>query len=148
MLKKIALVVSFFLLCTSAVHAEELKKLEVTEKKLRIAQDILTISPASEQLQIAIDGLEERVPVEKRAQFRAIMKDTVDLDRLSSSAKLSMAEIFTEKELKVLYEYQSSKEGKAIQKKLPQYQERLKPLIEEMLRKAMVQMQKNEIPFR
>ena len=63
-------------------------------------------------------------------------------------AKLALVETFTEKELQVWYEYSSSKEGKAIQTKLPQIQERLTPLIEEMMRKAMVQMQKNEIPFR
>ena len=147
MLKKIVFTLFVFAFCTSPVTADDFKSLDVTEEKLKLANKILEASPASKQLEVAIDGLEQRVPVTKRAQFRSIMNQSVDLDRLSSSAKLSMAEIFTEKELEVLYAYQASKEGQSIQKKLPVYQERLKPMIEEMLRKAMVQMQKNDIPF-
>ena len=87
------------------------------------------------------------MPSAKRAKFRRIIRDAVDVDRLSAAALLSMAEIFTLKELEAMYAYQSSDEGKAIQEKLPIYQEELKPVIEAMLREAMVEMQKNNVPF-
>lgn len=134
------------LICVSANDAYA--KQEVTEEKLDIARKILDIAPASEQLDIALKELEKRVPSNKRAQFRKIIRDSVNVDRLSAASLLSMAEIFTKDELEAMLAYQSSKEGKAIQKKLPQYQAELKPVIEAMLREAMVAMQKNDIPFK
>lgn len=131
------------LLFSLPVQAKE----PVTEEKLEVARKILDIAPASEQLDLAVKGLETRVPSAKRAQFRRIIRDAVDVDRLSAAALLSMAEIFTLKELEAMYAYQSSDEGKAIQEKLPIYQEELKPVIEAMLREAMVEMQKNNVPF-
>ena len=142
-MKKIILACCLVFLAVCPAQAKE----EVTEAKLELARKILDIAPASEQLDLAIKGLEQRVPNNKRAQFRRIIRDSVDVDRLSAAALLSMTEIFTQKELEVMYEYQASTEGKAIQKKLPDYQAQLKPVIESMLRGAMVEMQKNNVPF-
>lgn len=143
---KTILIFALTLICAFAPISAQ-AKLKVTEAKLSIARQILDISPASEQLDMALDGLEKRVPANKRAQFRSIIRETVDVDRLSAGALLSMCEIFTEKELEAMLAYQSSAEGQAIQRKLPGYQAELKPLIEAMLREAMVKMQQNNIPF-
>ena len=75
--------------------------------------------------------------------FESILRRTIKKDRLEAVSEMALADIFTEKELQAMVDFYASPEGKAIHEKMPQYQERLEPVIQEMLGNA-VELYKNQ----
>jgi len=106
-------------------------------KRLDMAKEYSKAVPVSEDIDRTIEAIVIRVPVENRAQFRSILNRNIKKDRLESVTEMALAEIFTEAELKTLISFYGSPEGASIREKMPEFQGRITPIMESMIRESI-----------
>lgn len=104
------------------------------EKKLLLAKQYSSTVPLAEEVEKSIDELSVQVPVDKRELLKSTMKRNIKIDQLQSVSEMALADVFTLKELEALVAFYSTDEGRAIKKKMPEYQSRLEPVLLQMIR--------------
>ena len=136
----------FLMTCTllalgivSPVMADDTEDLA---KKLRLAKEYSSQAPVADEVKQTIDALAIQVPMDKRVVFRSALERTIDADQLETISEMALAEVFTEAELQALVDFYSTPEGQATRVKMPQYQDRIKPVLEQMIRDAVETFQK------
>lgn len=111
------------------------------DQRLELAQKMHDIKPARLQLEAAIDGVaRQRVPEDKRAAFKKVMLDMMDVEKLEGLSIKAMAEIFTVAELERMIDYFGSAEAQSIADKLPVYQAIITPELTKMVDAALLEL--------
>ena len=109
--------------------------------KMELAQTYSKLVPVDAEIKETIEQLALQVPVAQRVQFKAILAQNIKVDRLRSASELALTEIFTVEELKALTEFYKTDAGQAIKDKMPDYQGRLQPVLEQMIQDSLVSLQ-------
>jgi hypothetical protein len=110
--------------------------------KLKLAKEYSKHVPVADEVKATIDALAIQVPMDQRVIFRSVLERNITVDQLETVAELSMAEVFTEAELKALVDFYSTPEGQATRVKMVEYQNRIKPILEQMIRTSVETFQK------
>lgn len=103
------------------VGAAAPKAADTLQSRQAAAKVYLTIQPVSKMYQDAVLQMAENFPADKREQFIKDMNDAVDIPKLEQLAVESLVKNFSTPELNVMTSFYSSKEGKAIYDKMPNY---------------------------
>ena len=107
-------------------------------RKLELAKEMHKIRPARKQVEEAVGQVSRNLPPLERDRFMKMVEKAFDYDSLEKLSTDTMVELFTVPELEKMVGYFGSDEAKAIEKKLPKYQEKLQPEIIRMLDAAMI----------
>lgn len=116
-----------------------------SEERLKLARQYIASVPVEDEVKAAVDALSKNIREDQRVLFRSLAESSIDYARLRAAAELATAEIFTEDEIKAMIEFFGSDTGKAIRKKLPQYEARIQPVLTEVLHKFVVKLQENNV---
>ena len=77
-----------------------------------------------------------RLPLEKRERFIQVMTDGIDIKTINAASKQALIDIFTARELEVMYNYYSQPEYDAINEKLNVFYRRIQPVAVEVVNRA------------
>lgn len=116
-------------------------------EKFNLANKILKINPVEQDLNDAIDALADQVPANRRILFKSIIDRSIKIDRLNAAAQLAFVEVFTKEELQAMHDYYASEEGVSIQKKMPEFEERIQPVIKSMVEDAVFNIKNSNVDF-
>lgn len=107
-------------------------------RKIELAKEMHKIRPARTQVEEAVNQVGRNLPPLERDRFLKMVEKAFDYDALEKLSTDTMVELFTVPELEKMVDYFGSEEARAIEKKLPQYQEKIQPEIIRMLDAAMI----------
>jgi hypothetical protein len=124
-----------------ASHAQE----PDLAKKMELAQEYSKLVPVDTEINKTIEQLSLQVPVAQRVLFKSILQTNIKADRLRTASELALTEIFTEDELAALVAFYRTSAGQSIKDKMPEYQSRLQPVLQEMVQDSMQALQKQMI---
>jgi hypothetical protein len=110
--------------------------------RLKLAKEYSQQVPVADEVKTTIDALAIQVPMDQRVIFRSVLERTIKADQLEAVSEMALAEVFTQEELQALVDFYATPEGQAARVKMPQYQDRLKPVLEQMIRNAVETFQK------
>lgn len=136
-MKKLFLILALILISTP-VSAQDAAKTVVSAKRLELAEKMHDIWPIRTRMESAIDSVAEGFPEEKRAEIKAAMRKSIQFDQLEEASVKAMAETFTEEELVAMIEFYGSETGRSISAKTGNYEFALRPIIVQMIDKAML----------
>lgn len=108
-------------------------------QKLELSKKMNEIRPAKMQVQEAIEQVSANLPPLERDKFMKMVQNAFDYDKLEKTSIETMASLFTVPELQKMVEYFGSPEAKTVGEKLPKYQEKIQPMIIQMMDKAMIE---------
>lgn len=114
------------------------KTQDETVRKRDLVEQMHKIRPAKDQVQDAVEQISKSLPPAERDKFLKMVESAFDYDALEKKSRDAMTSIFTVAELEKMVDYFSSPEAKSIGKKLPQYNDALRPDIMRMLDSAMM----------
>lgn len=117
----------------------------VSAEQMKLAREYVAIVPVEDDIKKAVDELSTKVPPDQRVLYRSIADKFIDYARLRNAATLATAEIFTEAEIKAMRDFYSSPEGKSIREKMPVYEQRMQPVLTEVLRDFVLKLQENNV---
>lgn len=106
-------------------------------KKIDLAKQYSQVVPVQDEVNTAIENLVLQVPKDDRVLFKSILERTIKVPQLQKTSEMALADIFSEQELQALVTFYSSPEGMAVREKMPEYQQRLKPVLEQMIRESL-----------
>lgn len=106
-------------------------------ERLALATKYAEFVPIEEEVATAIDNIIKQVPKDDRAVFKSVLERTIKIPRIKTLSQVALAEIFTTEELQAMTEFYSTPEGQAMREKMPEYQARLRPVLQEMVREAL-----------
>lgn len=112
-----------------------------TARKIELAQQYSKLVPIDSEVDKTIEQLALQVPVDQRVLFKSILQRTIKADRLKAASELALSDLFTAKELEAMVTFYGTPEGQAIKDKMPDYQERLQPVLQQMVQDALVSLQ-------
>lgn len=138
-MRKLLMTTSFLLFCAVPVAAAQGSN-DAT-KRMELAQEYSTLVPVDAEIDKTIEQIALQVPVDQRVLFKSILARTIKADRLRSASELALVEIFTADELQALVDLYKTPQGRSIKDKMPEYQERLQPVLEQMIRDAAASLQ-------
>ena len=138
-MKKILLIAAVTLVTSMPVLAQDSQELA---KRIEIAKKYSEIVPVENEINDAIEQLSLQVPVDRRALMTSILKRSIKADRLKAVSELALAETFSTAELQALVDFYDTPEGMAVREKMPDYQNKIAPVLEEMIREAVSLYQK------
>lgn len=110
-------------------------------EKVALAKEYSQLVPVDSEIATTIEQLALQVPVAQRVQFKAILAQTIKPEKLKAASELALIDIFTEDELEALIEFYKTPEGQAIKTKMPEYQNRLQPVLSAMIQEAATSLQ-------
>jgi hypothetical protein len=114
-------------------------------ERLALAKAYIATMPLESDIKTAVESMATSIKPEQRALFRSLADKSIDYNKLRTSAELISADIFTDEELKAMTAFFSTPEGKSIQAKLPAYEQRITPVISEVLSAFVVKLQENNV---
>jgi len=138
-MKKILLIAAVTLVTSMPVLAQDSQELA---KRIDIAKKYSEIVPVENEINAAIEQLSLQVPVDRRALMTSILKRSIKADRLKAVSELALAETFTTAELQALVDFYGTPEGVSVREKMPDYQNKIAPVLEGMIREAVSSYQK------
>ena len=107
-------------------------------RKIELAKEMHKIRPARKQVEEAVNQVGRNLPPLERDRFLKMVEKAFDYESLEKLSIDTMVDLFTVAELEKMVGYFGSDEAKSIEKKLPEYQEKLQPEIIRMLDAAMI----------
>lgn len=108
-------------------------------EKLLLARRLHEVFPIHEQYAAAVDGITQGVEPDKRMMFRAALMNAFSPERMEKISIDVMAELFTKEELQAMVDYYGLPVAQSIQKKMPEYMDRIRPEMFRMIDKALMQ---------
>ncbi len=103
-----------------------------------LAAQVADLTPPRASIEMAIDAIANSAPVAQRREIRSKMLAAFDFAAFRQAAIDTMAQTFTEPELRKMLEYQSSPEAKSIAQKMPSYETKIQPQMTKMLDVALM----------
>lgn len=139
MMKKLSLVLALVLLATPAFAQDEAPaETAIPQSRLELAQKMHQIWPIRTRMETAINSVGEVFPEEKRAEIKAALRKNIKYDQLEEASIKAMAETYTDEELEKMIEFYGSETGRSISAKTADYEASLRPVIVQMIDKAML----------
>lgn len=136
-MKILSLILALILMCSPA-FAEGEKAQAVPAKRLELAKKMHEIWPIRTRMESALESVAEGFPEDKRPEIKAAMRKSVQFDQLEEASINAMAETFTEEELEAMIEFYGSEVGRSISAKTENYEFALRPIMMQMVDKAML----------
>lgn len=115
------------------------------DAKLQAARAYLKLIPADLQVQTVIEQMGQKIKPEQRDAFKKIAGETIQADRLNTAAEVALADIFTVEELNAMTQFFGTETGKSVMKKMDTYQQRLMPIVSDMVTQTALRMQQQGI---
>ncbi len=137
-MKKIIPLLLFVLIAIPAFAQEGQSEIAVTPKRLELAGKMHEIWPIRTRIESALDSAAQSFPVERQTEIKAAMRKSIKFDQVEEASKRAMAETFTEEELEAMITFYGSEAGRAVSAKTGDYEGALRPVLIEMLDKAML----------
>ena len=122
---------------TSILSAPAIAQESDITEKMALARDYTTSFPVEDDITAAIDNMVLQVPTADRVLLKSILERNINIERLQTASELALTEVFTEEELKALVAFYKTEEGRAVKEKMPVYQQKIQPVLEDMLRQAL-----------
>ena len=116
------------------------------EYSIELAQKMHEIWPIRTRMESAIDSIAQGFPEAKQAQIKAAMRKSMKYDQLEEGSVKAMAETFTEEELEEMIKFYGSETGRSISAKTGMYEDALRPIMMEMIDKAMLDIRTGQKP--
>ncbi len=129
-----------FLSLSPALMAQESN----LDERIKVAQGYTEIFPVKNDIETAIGNMILQVPAADRPLLQSILQRNVNADSLKTASELALAETFTLDELKALMAFYKTDAGKAVKEKMPQFQQKIQPILEAMVRKSLEEFQKQK----
>lgn len=126
---------------TTAATAPEAYSAE----KLELAKKYVATVPVENDIKRAVEELALKIKPEQRVLYRSLAEKSIDYNRLRAAAELATAELFTEKEIEAMTAFFSSPEGQSVRAKLPKFEERMQPIMIEVMQSFAMKLQENNI---
>ena len=111
---------------------------DTQEKRLRLAERMHEIWSMRERINAALKSMAQRYPEEERDSFMNAMQLAMDYSRIEEASIDAMVNTFTTAELQAMVDYYGSKSGQSAEDKRSIYQDRIQPVIQKMIDKAMM----------
>ena len=109
----------------------------VMARKLELAKEYSKHVSVAEEIQKSIDSIAVQVPMENRVLLKSTLERHIKTDQLKSISEIALADVFTEAELKAMVDFYSKPEGQSVKAKMPEYQAKLEPVINQMISAAI-----------
>ncbi|MCB1538079.1 MAG: DUF2059 domain-containing protein [Rhodospirillales bacterium] len=116
----------------------------VTTERLALAKKYIADVPVEAEVRAAIEQMSNMVAPDQRALYSSLAGG-IDYAKLREAAELAVAQIFTDKEIQAMIDFYGSPEGKSIQTKMPQYESKMQPVMEQVLRGFVEKLQANNV---
>jgi len=100
------------------------------------AEKVLAVLPFKEQVDSVLNEMSMRLPIEKRERFIQVMKEGIDIKTINAASKQALIDIFSARELEVMYNYYSQPEYDTINEKLNVFYRRIQPVAVEVVNRA------------
>lgn len=139
-MKKLSLILALVLLSAPAFAQEGAAPANISAKRLELAEKMHEIWPIRTRMETAIDSVAEGFPADKRPEIKAAMRKSVQFDQLEEASIKAMAETYNEEELAAMIEFYGSETGRSISAKTSQYEFALRPIMVQMIDKAMLEL--------
>ncbi len=140
-MKTFPLILALLLLATPAFAQDGAATEEaIPASRLELAQKMHEIWPIRTRMETAIDSIAEGFPEDKQPQIKAAMRKSMKFDQLEEASVKAMADTFTEEELQEMIKFYGSETGKSISAKTGLYEQALRPIMMQMIDKAMLDM--------
>ena len=107
-------------------------------QRVDLAVEMQKIRPISAEIEGTIKAVSMRLPEDRREIFVMKMMNAFDQETLNQLAIKAMADTFTSAELEKMIDFYGSPEGKSIAEKMPVYMAILRPEIDKLVDKAMM----------
>jgi hypothetical protein len=120
--------------------------LAISAKRIELAQKMHEIWPIRTRMESAIDSIAQGFPEAKQPQIKAAMRKSMKYDQLEEGSVKAMAETFTEEELEEMIKFYGSETGRSISAKTGMYEDALRPIMMEMIDKAMLDVRTGQKP--
>ena len=114
-------------------------------ERLALAKQYIASVPVEDEIKAAIEQMSRSIQADQRVLFRSLADSTIDYNKLRTAAETATADIFTESEIKAMIEFFGSEDGKAIRAKLPQYEARIQPVLNDVLQAFVIKLQENNV---
>lgn len=137
-MKKLSLILALVLLSTPAFAQEGAVTEPVSAKRIELSEKMHEIWPIRTRMETAIDSVAEGFPADKQAEIKAAMRKSVQFDQLEEASIKAMAETYNEEELTAMIDFYGSETGRAISAKTSDYEFALRPIMVQMIDKAML----------
>lgn len=105
--------------------------------RLEAARRYLKAVPPLELVQETVDQLAEKVPEDRREEFRKVLAQMVHSEHIEKITLEAIVKHFTVKEINALAAFYGSPEGRSISKKFNAYMADVMPAIQQELAGAM-----------
>lgn len=111
------------------------------ETRRKLASEYHEIRPVNLQVELAVDTVLNRLSLDKlrKNELKNVLLKNMDYEELKILSTNSMAEVFSEAELKWMIDYYSKEEASSIEEKMPIYNDLVMPVITQMLDKAFME---------
>lgn len=110
----------------------------VTKAQLELAGQMHDIWPIRTRIESAYDSVAKQFPEERQPEVKALLRKSTDFDELEEASIKAMAQTFTEEELKTMIAFYGSDVGRSISAKTDDYEAAIRPTIDKMISKAMM----------
>ncbi len=115
-------------------------------ERLKLAEQMHEIWPVRTRIEAAIASVAEQLPVDKQAQAKAKMRQSIQFDQVQEESIKAMADTFTAEELKAMIAFYGSETGRSISAKTSDYELALRPVMTKMMDKAMLDLKTGATP--
>ena len=140
-MKTFPLILAILLLATPAfAQGGAVAPEAIPASRLELAQKMHEIWPIRTRMESAIDSIAEGFPEDKQPQIKAAMRKSIKFDQLEEASVKAMAETFTDEELEEMIKFYGSETGRSISAKTGLYEQALRPIMMQMIDKAMLDM--------
>lgn len=107
-------------------------------QRLELARKMAAIRPVQAQIEQVLDQVILSLPVKDQTAFRAQIVTAFDFVKMGEVSARAMADVYTLPEMQRMIDYYSSPEAQSIEKKTPQYEEKIKPELSKFLDQALM----------
>jgi hypothetical protein len=111
---------------------------EPSREKLELAEKMHDVWPIRPRIEAAYDSVAEGFPPERQAEVKAALRKATNFDEMEEASIKAMANLFTVEELKAMIDFYGSDTGRSISAKTPEYEAALRPSVDKMINKAMM----------
>ena len=125
------------LVTTTTFSIPAIAQNNASDESMALAREYTQSFPVEEDINAAIENMLLQVPASDRVLLKSILERNISIDRLKTASELALTEVFTTKELRALVEFYQTEEGRAVKEKMPTYQQKIQPVLEDMLRQAL-----------
>jgi hypothetical protein len=127
---------------TDSTKAEEAKSAnpapDTRERRLQLAERMHEIWSTRERINRALERMAQRYPESERDSFINAMQLAIDYGRIEEKSIDAMTRTFTVAELEAMVDYYGSEAGQSAENKRSIYQDRIQPVIQTMIDKALM----------